>query len=41
MFNTQYFYMEIVRFESQEHSLGGTLQIFLTKIKLFKARFVM
>ena len=41
--NTQYFYMGIMRFESQEYRFGGKMQVFvkLVKIRLFQARFVM
>ena len=41
--NTQYFYMGIVRFESQEYCFGGSMQVFakLIQIRLFQARFVM
>ena len=36
-FNTQYFFMGMVRFESQEYTLQGRMQFFgkLDKIKLF------
>ena len=35
--NTQYFYMGIVRFESQEYGFGNKMQVFakLIKIRLF------
>ena len=35
--NTQYFYMGIVRFVSQEYCFGGTMQVFakLIKTRLF------
>ena len=38
-FNTQYFFMEMVRFESQEYTLQSRMQFFakLDKIRLFKA----
>ena len=36
-FNTQYFFMAMVRFESQEYTLQGRMQFFakLDKIRLF------
>ena len=42
-FNTQYFFMGMVRFESQEYTLQGRMQFFakLDKIRLFSAWFVM
>ena len=40
--NTQYFYIGIVQFESQEYTLEGGMQFFakLGKIRLFQARFI-